>query len=322
MIDVFMLLRENILVPDPDSDGIIGVQFCECEPEDFTAIRDLVAREDAGFLGRLEEITLFQDDEATSQYPTDQSISEALALEDLDINLQGRLRLKRTFQSFVASFPFDYLNLDFCEPYYNPPNWMKVNETVRRFLEWQRNGSEDGSVVVDDFVMAITCRLDDSFPDAAARRLAALVVDNCKSSKRYDEVVNATRGRDIPHWLHQDPQDFFHAAWPKDIARLAKEVHWKTEILDYVYYDRTGDSGNAYVMVCLVARFTRDAAAPDYIPAALHALDRDNRHVIRDLAPESRERRELRQNLREIVVLRNEQAARFGRHDLLPDPRP
>lgn len=38
------------------------------------------------------------------------------------------------------------------------------------------------------------------------------------------------------------------------------------------YYRRTGDSDNAYVIACLVARFARPNPVPDYMQSALYAL--------------------------------------------------
>src|SRR6266480_2308894 len=61
MIDVFMFLREGLLSQDPENYSISSVQFCEFVPDQFAETRDLIAREDAGFFGRLEQIVLFHD---------------------------------------------------------------------------------------------------------------------------------------------------------------------------------------------------------------------------------------------------------------------
>jgi hypothetical protein len=322
MIDVFMLIREGILRRDQDSNAIRGVQFCECVPEDFTLIRDLVASEDIGFLGLLEDIALFQDDEFTLQYPTKLSIEEALALEDVAADWRGkRLNLKRRHHDFKATFPFDYMNLDFCAQYYEPSDLLKVNKTVERFLEWQKNDALDGSASVDEFVMAITCKLEGKLPVPAANRLSALVRENCAKSDIYDLSVRETRGwGGVAEWLKRDLNDFFLAAWPKDIASIAKALFWKTDIIDYVHYTRMGDHGNPYSMVCLMARFTRERSEPDYMPAALYALDRGKRKLIPERLSDSPERKSLRASLNEIVKVRNEQAKRFRREDLLPEP--
>ncbi len=159
--------------------------------------------------------------------------------------------------------------------------------------------------------MAVTCRHDVGFPKPAEDRLSALIAANCEASAAYKEHVTATRGNiKIADWVKKDQQDFFFAGWPKDIAHSAKELGWSMTILDYVYYSRVGDSGKPYTMACLVARFNRAKGRPEYIPAALHALDRTKRILIGDVDLNSDDGKALMSNLAEIVALRNEQARR------------
>src|SRR5229473_80776 len=49
MIDVFMLVQEGLLEVEPESNAIKRVQFCECEPEQFDEIREMVSREGRWF---------------------------------------------------------------------------------------------------------------------------------------------------------------------------------------------------------------------------------------------------------------------------------
>src|SRR5271156_1407070 len=144
MIDVFMLVREGLLEIDPESHAIKRVQFCECDQEQFVEIKEMVAREDAGFFGQLEDVVLFKEDDFTAQFPTIDSINEKLEDEGLqnEIEKVDKLQLKRTHFAVRSSFPYDFINLDFCQYYYpKPPGMLRVNETVERFLDWQRNGS-------------------------------------------------------------------------------------------------------------------------------------------------------------------------------------
>ena len=69
MIDVFMLAREDVLEYDSLRHAIDTVVFCECDEEHVPVMRELVGRENSGFLGKLEEIVLFEDDIFTLQYP-------------------------------------------------------------------------------------------------------------------------------------------------------------------------------------------------------------------------------------------------------------
>jgi hypothetical protein len=128
MIDIFMLVREGLLSIDDQSNAIESVQFCELDPEDFYEIRDLIAREDAGFQAALEKAVLFQDDDFTAECPDLDSI--ALRLEDeavLNDDVKAeQLVLKRTYFRIKESFPYDFINLDFCDRYYpEPPDILR-----------------------------------------------------------------------------------------------------------------------------------------------------------------------------------------------------
>jgi hypothetical protein len=321
MIDVFMLVKEGMLKLDPENYSIGSVQFCECDAEQYVETRDLIAREDAGFLGYLEDIVLFEDDDFTGQFPTLDSISAKLEDERLqdDYPKIDRLQLKRTHLNVKASFPYDYVNLDFCQYYYpQPPGMLRINRTVERFLDWQRRASEDGQVPqLDEFVLAVTCRHDADFPAQAEARLSELIKENCASSAVYKKAVEETRKvSDVSQWLKGDREDFFFAGWPKDIARAARDYNWKTEVLDYVYYERTGDQENPYKIACLVARFTRANPKPDYSEAALYALKNENRVLIPNIDRASAEGKHLIKSLGEIVAIRNEQARRKQRPEL------
>jgi hypothetical protein len=318
MIDVFMLINEKILKLDPDGYSIPSVRFCECDEEQFTEIKDLIALENAGFLGELEKVVLFKDDDFTAQCPTLASITERLEDEHLqtDYTKIDRLLLKRTHLQVMESFPYDFMNLDFCDYYYpDPPDILRINETVKKALDWQRrlgdSDSDPDGVQVNDFVLAVTCRHDTQFPKGAEDRLAALIAENCEKWPAYKERVIAARGNTkISEWARKDQQDFFFAGWPKDIAYSAKELGWSMTILDYVYYSRIGDHDNPYIMACLIARFSRQASKPEYLQAALHALDPTNRILIGEVDPKSEDGKALLENLGEIVSLRNEQARR------------
>ncbi len=172
MIDVFMLVKEGLLSIDSDNSSINHVQFCECDQEQFVEIREMIAREDAGFFGELESVVLFKDDDFTAQLPTLESISVKLEEEGLhtgqpsDLEKVEKLLLKRTHFNVKSSFPYDFINLDFCQYYYpRPPGMLRVNETVEKVLDWQRRSSEDGEEVsVQEFVLTVTCRHDVEFP--------------------------------------------------------------------------------------------------------------------------------------------------------------
>ena len=66
---------------------------------------------------------MFQDDDFTSQFPTLESISVQLENENLQSEGEkvDRLQLKRNHFHVKASFPYDFINLDFCDYYYPKP---------------------------------------------------------------------------------------------------------------------------------------------------------------------------------------------------------
>jgi hypothetical protein len=324
MIDVFMLVKEGLLELEPESSAIKHVQFCECEQEQFDESREMIAREDAGFFGKLEDVVLFEDDDFTAQYPTRQSIEIKLEDEGIqnDVTKLDRLQLKRTNMNAKASFPYDCINLDFCDYYYpEPPEMLRVNRTVAKFLDWQRrSGAGPDGASVDEFVLAVTCRYDADFPPAATGRLTELIRENCRAWPSYRANVEQSRQvTDIDAWAVNDPEDFFFAGWPKDIAKAAADLGWSTEVKDYVYYRRTGDSGKRYLIACLVARFERQDKSVDDTPAAMFALDADKRAFIDEIARDSEEGKELVESLHAIVDLRNQQARRKHRLEL-PEP--
>ena len=324
MIDVFMLVVEGLLQIDPENHSINRVQFCECDQEQFDEIKEMIAREDAGFFGELETVVLFKDDDFTAQFPTIESINLKLEDEGLQADLEkvDRLQLKRTNFSVRSSFPYDFVNLDFCQYYYpHPPGMLRVNETVEKVLDWQRRSSDDTSnVQVQDFILTVTCRHDTEFPSEAETRLTELIRSNCAHSSEYRDQLSQSRGTtEVDEWRRADREDFFFAGWPKDIARIAKEYGWSMKILDYVYYRRAGDQNNPYVIACLVARFSRSNPGSDYIPAALFALNRANRKLIPEIDRESTEGQQLLASLQTIVTARNQQAVRQHRPQL-PNP--
>ena len=64
-IDVFLFLRDGILVRDPGTNRVLNTYFCERNPEDFTEITQLVGSIEQGFLGDFADMVLFEDDDKT-----------------------------------------------------------------------------------------------------------------------------------------------------------------------------------------------------------------------------------------------------------------
>lgn len=309
MIDVFMLLDANILSLDKTANAIEGVQYCEAEEKDYTEIGDILKREDSGFFGRLEQVALFEDDDYTARFSTRDEIAAEREREgeDLAPDKIDRLALKETSLLFQESFPYDFVNLDFCDYYYaSPPEEFTITKTVAAFLKWQRNVSRGARpVAVDEFVLAVTCRYDDTFPEVAEEFLTKLVRSNCEAFEDYRTAFDRSRGTTLEQWIHDSREDLFLTAWPKHIAEEGAAAGWGSQVLDYVYYHRPPGSSGPYIMICLVVRFKRDPR-PNDLATALHVLDQENRVYIDDF--EWKSDAVLWDNFKRIRSLRNERA--------------
>lgn len=324
MIDVYMLVKENVLQLDSTGRRIMGVSFCELNENVFPEMIEMIGAEESGFRSKLEDLTLFSDVRRTKTLDTMEALEKFLNKEGerLSDRLRATVEGKRRHLQFRDLFPFDFLNLDFCDPYYEPPDVMKINSTIDKLLEWQRrpgrklNGKEFS---IDRFVMAITCRVDTTLPSATSRRLKSIIEENART---YDEYKAALHGRDIEDlskWSVNAPLDFFMSAWPKEMARFARVKQWDIKIHDHTFYERVNDEGETYHIVCLVVEFTQAPICNTYLKAATQSLDQGSRTEIGKIKPTGADSKHLLADLRLIVDLRNGQAKRVGR-DELPEP--
>lgn len=326
MIDVFMLAKEKVLNYDPLRGTVRHVRFCESDDEQFPEIRELIGIENAGFSGKLEDLVLFKDNHLTARYPTLDDIGLALEDEGLAVEKKAILDTKRTHLYLKSSFPYDFINLDFCGYYYpKPPGILKINRTVEKFLDWQRqsgNGeiSKGTKIQVNKFLLSVTCRHDKDFPREAERRLAKLVRNNCETYPDYKTYLEKERQvSNLNAWIQKERNDFFLSTWPKEISRLAQQYQWNMEILEYVHYDRLTEKRQPYKIACLVCRFARSSDDPNDMQIALDALDQSKRKFIPDIGKNTQDGRVLLRDLAEIRRLRNQQAIR-KRRPLLPAP--
>ncbi|MDO8545017.1 MAG: hypothetical protein Q7S40_31620 [Opitutaceae bacterium] len=326
MIDVYLLVREGLVPFDQGTRRVEGVTFCECEESVVSEMKELIGVEEAGFFAKLEDLVLFVDSDETRPLATIQDLSRYLADqgEGLDDTVAKQMQDKRKHLEFQLLFPFDFINLDFCDRYYQePPNVLRIHETVKKMLEWQSRDSTDDSdktIHVEKFFAAITCRTDSATPADALTRLKQIVEQNRHNHPEYRTAMNRLDGKSLDQWQTTGELDFFMSAWPKEIARLATELHWDIEIKEHLYYDRINDKGQPYNMVCLVAEFTRAEKCSTYLTAITTALSPESRREIRPFDIDSAPGKALLADLGKIVALRNEQA-RYYRRVELPDPR-
>jgi hypothetical protein len=326
MIDVYMLVREQVLPFDEEAHRVRGVSFCEKDEMVFPEMKELIGVEEAGFLGALEDLVLFRDNS-----PQTQTLDTVKALtrfleeegEGLDDGVRRSAEEKKKHLLFRSLFPFDFLNLDFCDRYYgDPPNVMRVHATIDKLLDWQRQpGRTLGGAAfsVRRFVVAITCRVDLNTPPDALQRLKRVVEDNRAECVAYGEALRARLVGDLDSWARNHPLDFFMSAWPKEIAQLAREKSWDITIHDHASYGRQNDAGEDYDMVCLVVEFAQTPICGTYLEAVTKCLDVGSRTAIPRFDPGTGDGAVLLSGLREIVGLRNQQALGFAREPL-PDP--
>lgn len=323
MIDVFLLAKEKLVSREDQSGRILGVSFCELNQEHYPEIIELIGIESAGFQCSLEELVLFKDDDYTSQFPTVESIQEEIELqgEGIDSIKRDQLVLKRQHFAFCDKFPFDFLNLDFCEHYYpDPPGILEINETVQNIVGLQTKSCMKDHQGFNEFILSVTCRYDDAIPDAALTRLENIVRHNKNNFPEYQNAMTKTKGTDNTHaWRDNDLYDFFVSAWPKEILSIGKNEGWNAQVKDLVHYDRIGDSGRQYKMVCLVALFSHPGNMNNYSSEAIRTLHPNSRTFIDEIARDGDEGIALLQNLQEVVTMRNIRAQFVGR-PLLPEP--
>jgi hypothetical protein len=319
MIDVFMLVKEGILLSEGADGRIPNVVFCESMQEDFPEIIELLGVEGGGFPLKLEELVLFEDDSYTRRFPTLDSISREFDTEgeSLHPDKRDRLRLKQQHIEFARSFPYDLLNLDFCGYYYPPPpHVLDIARTVEKILAWQHSESREerghGSAV-HEFALCVTCRFDGGIPLDALRRLEDLVNSNAEQHADYADVIRSTgRGSTAQEWRESDAFDFFMSAWPKDLLSSARAHGWNMEIQSHVYYDRPG----GYRIACVIAHFSNGTVSSIYTDQAVRLLDPLARVFIEDIGRTSELGQRVYSDLADIVRRRNVRARVVDRAEL------
>ncbi len=325
MIDVYMLVKENILPLDDETRRIDGVWFCESDEQIFPEVKELIGVEESGFLAKLENLVLFEDIEETKALDSLEHLYGFLEErgEGLGEDVLRKVEEKRSHLLFRQLFPFDFLNLDFCDPFYpDPPDIMKIHETVGKLLDWQRQTSTSASGAsfsAKRFVVALTCRFDSTTPVAALERLRRIVKANSEQHAEYRAALSQRSVDDIASWSTTAPLDFFMSAWPKEIAKLAQQKGWDITVHDHVHYERQGDSGVKYEIVCLVVEFVQTSLCKTYLDAVTKCLEQSARTSVPHFEAASGDGIALASDLQKIVKIRNQQAENFARA-VLPDP--
>jgi|GEM_PF-3588287 hypothetical protein len=325
MIDIYLLVKEKVLTYDEVNRRVVGVTFCECDEGIFPEMKELVGPEESGFLAFLEEIVLFEDLAATVPLVDETAIARYLSREGGKVkeDVRRAIELKLMQIKFRKLFPFDFLNLDFCDGYYKePPDVLKIHRAIDRILEWQgRPGTlvSGAEFALHRFTASITCRLDDKIPLDAVERLKAIVDLNRDNHGEYGADLSRLGHLNLGDWRSNNLLDFFMASWPKEIARLAYEKGWNLELLDHVFYDRVDRNRERYYMVCLVLGFEKTDKCTTYLQMVRSCLEKERRKEITKIDLDSNDGQRILNDLRGVVKLRNEQA-RYQEREALEDP--
>jgi hypothetical protein len=133
-IDVFMLAQDGVLQRSSKSGRLETVYFCEEDPQVFSTIAALIGSPQQGFLGRFDEIVLFEDNEETkgkSIFDVDEDYSE---------DMRNQLKLKDANGRLRSSFPFDIINLDVYGAMFSIKEDNVITRLLRsiiQILKWQ-----------------------------------------------------------------------------------------------------------------------------------------------------------------------------------------
>lgn len=323
MIDVFSFIKEKVISYDSALHKINHVKFCENRPDIFPEVKEMIGYEDSGFLGRLQDIALFKGDPYTDKFTSKRDIDAELERlgEDIGKEKKQRLALKLDYLRLQEAFPFDFLNLDFCDVYYpNPPNTMQINSTISQLVEWQgRLGVDNGQQFsLRRFLLAVTCRFDDTVSNDAYNRMATVLAGNQREYPQYRIALERRPlGNNLRQWRRKNPLDFFLSAWPKELLQIMERHQWRMEIRGFVFYFRVGESGKRYIIVSLLCDCVRQSSLGTHEKQSLWLLDNNNREKLEPPSRSSPVGRSLYGHLKAVVVLRNAQA-RFCSRPLLP----
>jgi len=245
-VDVFMLDRLDIL-PRDNATNRLRVYWCESNGREYADIEDQVGG--IGFLGKLEDILLFEDDDDTRNYTLD---------DEPPLEVRRKLILKDRNSRLREAFPFDILNLDFCGQFFPPhsPVSSPMLRSIDRIMEWQ---AQAGTVTCPAFTLLLTtCVRRDGNPEAMDE-LTERLRGNLEESGAFKESYSRSFGDLDPRSLRSDSlPTFFALSFPKAIASSALERDWCAVHEDtFLYERRPNQPRKSYWMLSWIAHFER-----------------------------------------------------------------
>jgi hypothetical protein len=253
-VDVFMLEREEII--KRNDDGVLEQTFyCEKDPPAFRAIGDLLQSTGNGFLGRFEEIILFEDSgETVGRTYTDPGPGK------VSQGLLTQLELKDKHDRLKGAFPFDIINLDatgaLIPPNEPPPS--KLIKAIARVLEWQRDMRLSDGRQLDEFTMFLTTRVvREEMSSEGVEQLIQIVDANLQQRSGLRQLWQERVGNITAVQLAEtDFHRFFTKAVPKWLVEIGRERQWDVSSEGrFLYWRETYDP--PFAMMCEVLTFSR-----------------------------------------------------------------
>lgn len=254
-LDVFLFLKEGVLIRDPETDVVINTYFCEQDDEDFNEITRLVGAHEQGFFGDFKDLILFEDDENTTGLGYD-NVSRRYAPD-----LRKKLSMKFRHERLKSVFPFDVVNLDPYGTFFPPLTGVlsQMLKSIRTFLDWQTEAAENEGNFVS-FTMFLTTHVQDGrvHPEAF-NEMVDMIQKNCTTYAGFSQSLDRRFGTGDAKTIAQiDFSGFYSIALPKVIVSEAFKRGWNVSTNFAGQYLREGNLGSSrYSMLNWVAKFYR-----------------------------------------------------------------
>lgn len=258
-VDVFMLEREGVLQRDANG-RLRGAYFCEMDAEAFEEIVQLIRSKDQGFLGRFEDIVLFNDGPGTvNRTYTNPGKGKITA------QLRERLRIKDLHERMRSSFPFDLINLDATGTLL-PPNQGAASDLVKAVMQiiaWQRDTSLPNGRKIDRFSHFLTAEVDNSASnDEAIGQLISLVNCNLEQVSGFRDCWERRFGAlSIEELASVRFEEFFSVAFVKAVVEKSIRLGWDV-VSDGRFLYKRARRGKTYRMMSEVLTFRRVTPGP------------------------------------------------------------
>ena len=260
-LDVLLLDREKV-IRKSSTDEFDTVFFFDTNEDSVIETRKRIPGAN-GFPGDFADIVLQAidgDAELDLQIPQD--------LPDTKEVRQKQMK-KAQLGAFIASFPFDVVNLDVERYLFRPSEKLPgiLTNAMRRILEWQRRpgvGSNRKAFALDEFTMMFTTQVGPTgLPDEYMSYLRddCLVSNLAAHHELNDPFLRKSNGKNPAQFFQNDFDGAFKLAVPKGLSELALEQDWYIDDkkgIEVYQFDRSFANGT-YRMLHMAMTVKRQA---------------------------------------------------------------